>query len=141
LKTQKNWLDTNVILRFLLDDHPRHSTKALELIKNAHKDGIQLNVTPFVLCETVYVLEGLEFERSTIVERLIQFSSLNSVQYTLEETMLSALIDYKETGGDFPDALLINMGRSNDETVWSFNKSDFTNFSGPWESPLDYSDE
>ncbi|NLX25849.1 MAG: type II toxin-antitoxin system VapC family toxin [Lentisphaerae bacterium] len=47
-------VDANVILRYLLGDHPEHSEQAAEII-----DRFSVFVSGEVLCEVVYVLSGV----------------------------------------------------------------------------------
>ncbi len=132
---KESWLDANVILRFLLDDHPEHSKRAFELIKSAGEEERILKVPPFILCEVVYVLEGLGFTAAEICERLVKFSRISGILFEPESILLEALFEYRETEADFPDVLLMAHGREADQTVWSFNTTDFENLTGPWKEP------
>lgn len=131
----KQWLDANVILRFLLNDHPEHSLKARELIEEAPEENRLLQVPGCILCEVIYVLEGLEIPRSEIGEVLLEFSAVQNIQLTPEEPLLEALVQYRDLEIDFPDLLLMSLGRTKSEMVWSFNKNDFQNLAGPWSVP------
>lgn len=55
-------IDANVILRYLLGDHPDHSKRAAEVI-----DQSSVFVACEVICEVVYVLGGVySVDRNTI---------------------------------------------------------------------------
>lgn len=72
-----NSLDTNVVLRFLLNDIPMQTAKARRLISNS-----PVYVSDVVVTETVYVLEqSLEYERSFISRLLRMFLGLPGVSY------------------------------------------------------------
>jgi len=132
---KENWLDANVILRFLLNDHQSHSKRALELIETAGAQEMLLKVPSFILCEVIYVLEGLEFSRESISRKLIDFSRLPAIKYVPEEILIEALLEYPEKNCDFPDILLMSLARNKKETAWSFNKNDFRHLGGPWQQP------
>lgn len=69
-------LDTNIVLRFLLDDVPEQSQKATNLIES----NAALYVTDVVVVETVYVLEKVfELSRSDICELMLGFLGFSNV--------------------------------------------------------------
>jgi uncharacterized protein len=69
-------LDTNVVLRFLLDDVPEHSKKATELIES----NALLYVTDVVVIEIIYVLEKVfEVSRGDIRELVLGFLGFSNV--------------------------------------------------------------
>jgi len=68
-------IDANVILRYLLGDHPEYSPRAAEIIETS-----AVFAACEVLCEVVYVLGGVySVDRNTIKEKLIEFISLDTV--------------------------------------------------------------
>jgi len=79
-------LDTNVVLRYFLNDIPEQGVKSKTVIT-----GSVVYVTDVVLTETVYVLERvIEMERSDIVRLITAFLSLPNMiynDYFLDETI------------------------------------------------------
>lgn len=70
-------LDTNVILRFLLNDIPEHAVKATELIEKN-----KVYVTDVVVVETVYVLEKtMRLPRKDVVELVTGFLGFANVTH------------------------------------------------------------
>lgn len=70
-------LDTNVVLRYFLNDIPEQSTKSKVAIA-----GSAVYVTDVVLTEVVFVLEKvIEMERSDIVRLVKTFLSLPNLIY------------------------------------------------------------
>lgn len=68
-------LDTNVILRFLLNDIAHETIRARQLIANS-----PVYVSDVVLTETIFVLEkSLLYDRPFICASLLMFLSLNGV--------------------------------------------------------------
>ena len=50
-------LDTNVVLRHLLQDHPSHSARALALFRRISAGEVTARLTSTVIIETVFTLE------------------------------------------------------------------------------------
>jgi predicted nucleic-acid-binding protein len=121
------WVDTNVIIRFLTNDHAEHSEAARRLIAKAYEGKYTLWVHPLVVAECCYVLESSQYDhsREVIADRLI--SLLNSKGFKMEsETILTALGLYAQHNVDFEDAYLsaVVLQRKPHKIV-SFNTRDF----------------
>ena len=109
-------IDTNVLLRYLLQDDKRQSADANTLM-NSEEDVLVTNV---VLSETVWTLCGKKYNAT-------QVDIVNTIQALFEEpnivfenpkTIWRALDDYVKVNGkdkkkvDFPDALILNCAKS-----------------------------
>lgn len=65
------FLDTNVVLRFLLGDHPDHSPRAREFFASLARGEIRVVLTETVVFETVFILEKQrKLERNSIISTL-----------------------------------------------------------------------
>jgi predicted nucleic-acid-binding protein len=93
-------VDTNIVIRYLLGDHPSQSTKARELIQN---NEIFLCTT--VLLEAEWVLRSIyDFSPTQIAEALVALVGLPKV--TLQDAVLTAnALEWLGKGADFADAL------------------------------------
>lgn len=61
-------LDTNVIIRFLVNDDKKQSEIVRALFLQAEKDGSSFNISVPVLLETLYVLDSVyEYKRDEIL--------------------------------------------------------------------------
>jgi predicted nucleic-acid-binding protein len=93
-------IDTNVVVRYLTDDHSRQSAKAKAII-----EGEDVFVATTVLLETEWVLcsvYGLPADR--VVNRLMAFAGLAHV--TLEKPAQAAqALAWAQQGIDLADAL------------------------------------
>lgn len=70
-------LDTNVLLRFLLDDIPEQTKKAKKIITSS-----RCYVTDVVITEAVFVLERvIEMKRSDIAKLVGKFLALPNIVY------------------------------------------------------------
>ena len=108
-------IDANVILRYLLGDHPQMSEKARQVIE----DGAF--TLPEVIAEVVYVLKGVyKIERDEIGRTLIEF--LEEVAVENQDVVFEALSLYSETSLDFVDCILIARHRVLGDEIVSFDK-------------------
>ncbi len=108
-------IDANVILRYLLGDHPQMSEQAKNVIANG------AFTLPEILAEVVYVLKGVyHVERIEIAKTLIEF--LDEIRMDNQKVMCEALTLFSETSLDFVDCILIARHRVLDDEVVSFDK-------------------
>ncbi len=93
-------LDTNVVVRFLVNDDRRQAEEARELIEE------QDTVVPMsVLLETEWVLRiAYGLERREVFDKLRRFLNLPRVEAQDRTASISAL-DWADQGMDFADAL------------------------------------
>lgn len=109
-------LDTNMILRYLLNDNREMADKAEEIIK----DGSVL-VTVEVIAEVVYVLKGVySIEREQIVSCLLEF--LSEVSILEEQVARLGLKTYAEQNLDFVDCILYAYNRVKGYEIKTFDK-------------------
>lgn len=98
-------IDTNVIVRYLTDDHPEQAQRARAII-----DGAPVFVPVTVILETEWVLRSAyDYERTDVVHALRAFGGLPTV--SIEDCdRVAAALDLAALGMDFADAL--HLGRS-----------------------------
>jgi predicted nucleic acid-binding protein len=66
------FLDTNIILRHILNDHPDHSPRATALFVRIERDELAVRTSDTVIFESVFALEKLyRVPRSAIAEALL----------------------------------------------------------------------
>ena len=98
-------VDTNVLLRYLLDDDTEQSPRAARLFRR--DDGIL--VTDVVLAETLWTLAGRKYRASradlaTVVDSLFREPV---VEFEDRQAVWGALGDFEATAADFQDALIL----------------------------------
>lgn len=131
----EGWLDSNVILRYLLNDHQEHSPRARNLIKDAQGGKNKLKVALHIVAEVVYVLEGTGYGHAEICSALLRFSRIVGIAFEDETAVVEALMDYRDNNVDFADALLMALARARSEKVWTFNRKHFKHLQGDWQEP------
>ena len=102
-------LDTNVLLRYLLEDDAAQAARAQREIERDERfliDGI-------VLCEVVWVLEtGYGFSRTEIAGALDKIAAAAQFEIDAKDLVLAALADFRRTIADFSDCLIGRRNRS-----------------------------
>ena len=108
-------IDTNVILRYLLNDNPEQADKAWEIIVAGAYTLSE------IVAEIVYVLTKLySVPREKISE--IVSPIFDEVEIENKDIVLLALKIFSETKFDFVDSLLIARKELKEEDVFTFDK-------------------
>jgi predicted nucleic-acid-binding protein len=105
-------LDTNVLVRFLVEDDPAQTRRATSLIERAVKADDELFITDIVLCELVWVLSGAyAFGRPDIVNTLKDLARARHLRFPDSDALVRALNAYERGRGDFADYLIREQAR------------------------------
>jgi predicted nucleic-acid-binding protein len=103
-------IDTNVLLRYLLEDDPVQSTKAAKLIG----DNRTVLVTDVVLVETIWTLKGRKYQldKPELISVLKALFQEPNIRFEDGQATWVALDQYrKSNGADFADALIVNKAK------------------------------
>jgi predicted nucleic-acid-binding protein len=104
-------LDTNVLVRYLTQDDPAQTAKAVAVVEAAATAGDKLLLHPVVLCELVWVLEtAYDYGRRDVAAILDRVLRTAQFEIAEKETVWSAWADYRSGKGDFADYFI---GRAN----------------------------
>ena len=131
-------VDTNVLLRYLLDDDAHQSSKAKKLINGQQK----VLITDVVLTETIWVLKGKRYNvsRDNIIDVIHALFAETNIHFEDAQAVWCALKDFvnaapikvkgKTKQADFPDTLIINKAKRFGElnkmkvtTIYTFDKA------------------
>jgi predicted nucleic-acid-binding protein len=100
-------LDTNVLVRFLVDDDDEQVPRARGLVRRAAGRGDRLYVGDVVLCETAWVLErAYGFGRRDIAWAIRQLLSSRQLAFRDTELLARALQAFEKGRGGFPDYVI-----------------------------------
>ena len=118
-------LDTNVLVRYLVEDDEAQSRRATKLIEATIAREDELFVSDVVMCETVWVLSSAyPFSRNEITDALAGLLRARSVIFTSTDRLARSLEAYRNGKGDFADYLIRELAReAGAETVATFDKS------------------
>lgn len=131
-------IDTNVLLRYLLQDDEKQANKAAKLILSTQS----VLVTDVVLTETIWTLKGKRYNLSKeqIIDVVYALFAEPNLTFEDGQAVWGALKDFTnakpiKSGGktkqaDFPDALIVNKAKrygqlNKDEvsTIYTFDKA------------------
>ena len=109
-------IDTNVLLRYLLEDDAKQSKKASAIITGS--DNVL--ITDIVLTETIWTLKGKKYklDKDSIIKVINALFEEPNIIFEDGQTVWRALSDYTKAKSikvgnqrkevDFPDALIVN---------------------------------
>ena len=112
-------LDTNVVVRYLVQDDLKQSELANSIIEKAIVEGQTLRISQVTLCEIVWVLERCyEVSKKEIVGVLKQLLQTQQILVEQDGVARQALSDFEHHSGvDVSDCLI---GRQNISSDCSF---------------------
>jgi predicted nucleic-acid-binding protein len=115
-------IDTNVILRYLLNDHKRFSPKAKAFIQDVAKGIKKAELQSVVVVECVYVMEKFyEIPKKEIVDKLSRILNIKAIVNANKSAILDALVKYENSSADIVDCILAAKS-SPQRVIVSFDK-------------------
>ena len=117
-------LDTNVLVRYLVEDDARQAAAAASFIARSIAEGEGLFVSDVVVCETVWVLGGsYHVGRKEIASLLRNVLRARHLVFRAVDQLIRALDAYEAGKGDFADYLIREHARAADcEQVATFDR-------------------
>jgi predicted nucleic acid-binding protein len=116
-------VDTNVLLRFLMNDHPGHAAAAKKLFKDAGAGEIAIRISLIAITESIYTLQSYyEIDRADIGRELMKLLTAPGVALTCPDWVLEAVGDYQTRNVAFGDACLAAEAKSMGVEVASFDR-------------------
>ena len=112
-------IDTNVLLRYLIEDDESQAEKAKQLITGNQA----VLVTDVVITETIWVLTGKRYKltKDQIIDTIHALFAEPNIKFEDNQAIWCALKDYvnaaavkvkgKAKQADFPDALVVNKAK------------------------------
>jgi len=126
--SKRTLVDTNLIVRYLVQDHEKHARAAGKLFDACDRGELVIVVLPVVLAECVFVLESFyAHPRADIASALGRLISSPGVEISEVTVHLDALSRYRETRVHFVDCLIAAEAVANNLPVSSFDQ-DFRKF-------------
>jgi predicted nucleic-acid-binding protein len=100
-------LDTNALVRLLIDDDEKQAGIVKELIVSAEKQGRQILILTEVLIETVWVLESVyECTREDIHSFLETLAYTSAFTLSEPQIVINTIRHFRK-GGDFADIIIV----------------------------------
>ena len=125
------FVDANIFLRYLTNDHPEKARACLELFRQADRGEAILFTTETIIAEVVYVLSSprlYNLSREGVRQRLLPLLTLPGLRMPNRRVVLRALELYGSHAVDFEDALAVaHMEQQGMEEIISYDR-DFDRF-------------
>ena len=100
-------LDTNVLVRYLVQDEPVQSKLATRLIEDKCTKQSPGRISLVVLCELVWVLQGAyRYPKKSIADALGQILITSELEVEHEEVARLSLDAYRKGTADFSDYVI-----------------------------------
>ena len=100
-------VDTNLIIRHLLNDHPAHSQAAKDLFLAAGRGEVGLILLPTVVAECVFVLESFyKHSRTDVAKAIALLIASRGIELADQEIHLDAFDRYQNTNLHFVDCIV-----------------------------------
>lgn len=106
-------LDTNILVRYILQDDPGQAASAVRLIESQCTADSPGYISILVLVELVWVLTtGYRYEKRHIVSTIHQVLITSEFMVEDRETVWAALREYERGSSDFADCLISHHNHS-----------------------------
>ena len=115
LRKNMQLIDTNVILRFVLNDNVEMAQRAAEVI------ALGVYTKPEIIAEVVYVLKSVYSTPKDKIKSIIHGLS-DIVRIENSDCVVHAIDLFASTSLDFVDCLLVAYHSLNGEKVFTFDK-------------------
>ncbi|MBC7940106.1 MAG: type II toxin-antitoxin system VapC family toxin [Chitinophagaceae bacterium] len=117
-------LDTNVLVRFVVQDHAAQGAAAARLIRHAVESGLPLFVPVTVLLELEWVLRSVfRFDKSSVLQAMRRLLGSFELVFESESAVEIALETYEVSRADFADCLHAALAGAASETpLLTFDK-------------------
>ena len=126
--SERRFVDTNLIVRYLVQDHEKHAKAAGRLFDACDRGDLVIVVLPVVLAECVFVLDSFYgHARGDIASALSRLISSPGVEISGAAIHLDALDRYGKTKAHFVDCLIAATATTEDVAVATFDQ-DFRKF-------------
>lgn len=119
---QRRLIDTNILVRYLMQDHERHSAVATALFERCDRGELSFLLLPEVLSECVFVLESTyQRPRQAIAEALSILIANSGIELDDVNVHIDALARYGKSRMHFVDCLLAAHASARGIAVASFD--------------------
>jgi predicted nucleic acid-binding protein len=99
------FLDTNILLRHLRQDHPEHSPRATAFLKRIEQGAVKVRTSDTVIFETVFTLErSYHQEKAAIRDTLLPLLELPGIVLPAKRRYRKVFTLYLEKNISFADA-------------------------------------
>jgi predicted nucleic-acid-binding protein len=118
-------LDTNVLVRYIVEDDARQLAAARRLISRCIAEGSTLFVPVTVVLELEWVLRSsFEFGKDDVLMALSGLFSAADLSFESERALEVALQLFRKGSADFADCLHVALAtQAGEQPLWTFDKA------------------
>jgi predicted nucleic-acid-binding protein len=118
-------LDTNVLVRFLVQDDAKQGLLARELIQSTLEKGEPLYVPVTVMLELEWVLRSnFDFDKAQIILTLSSLLAASELSFESETSVEVAVELFRQNKADFSDCIHIALCHAAGMTpMWTFDRA------------------
>lgn len=118
-------LDTNVLVRYLIQDDARQGFQARELVNGVLTRGESLFIPITVLLELEWVLRAnFEFPKDQIIQAISSLLAARELVFESEAAAEVALELFRQNRANFADCIHIALAHAAGESpLWTFDKA------------------
>ena len=118
-------LDTNVLVRFLVQDDARQGAAATRLIRNGIKAGGALFIPVTVVLELEWVLRSsFTFDKASVLQGMFGLLGSFELAFESEGAVEAALGNYADGKADFADCLHAALAMmAQEQPLWTFDRA------------------
>jgi predicted nucleic-acid-binding protein len=118
-------LDTNVLVRYVVQDDAGQLAAAKRLISRCVADGQWLFIPVTVILEFEWVLRSsFGYPRSDVLHVLSSLLSAAELSFESERALEVALQLFRESSADFADCLHVALAsQAGEQPLWTFDKA------------------
>jgi len=118
----KLFVDTNVFLRFFLNDHKTQSPAARKMFNEAKKRKVNLVTNCLIIAEIIFTLDSVyKFPKREIIEKIQAVLLFDGLEILEKNILLQAISFYEKKNIDFIDAFVAAFVIKNKMGVCSFD--------------------
>lgn len=118
-------LDTNVLVRFLVQDDARQGAAATRLIRNGIKADGALYIPVTVVLELEWVLRSsFTFDKASVLQAMFGLLGSFELAFESEGAVEAALGNYADGKADFADCLHAALAMmAQEQPLWTFDRA------------------
>lgn len=117
-------VDANIIIRFLLNDHPRLSVSAKSIFLKAQKGATKIYFDEVIVAEVIWTLSSFyKIKKADLVDRLEKLISQSWVANPKKNLILKALDLYNSSNLHYIDCWIFVLSKSLNMPLRTFDKS------------------
>jgi len=118
-------LDTNVLVRYVVQDDPLQFAAAKRLVRQCLADGRSIFVPVTVALELEWVLRSsYGYAKDDVLQVLSNLLSAEELSFESERALEVALQLFRDGAADFADCLHIALAtQAGEQPLWTFDKS------------------